>query len=484
MDRQTFAVNPRLPVSLRRKKLRETHKFMRTDAGNAELFASQNADELRYDHVRRCWFRWNGHIWMRDKDLYIMRRAKGVARCRMENALGLPESDDRAKEIKWALSSEGTYRLKALLEQAKATEPLTDSGEDWDSDPYLLAVKNGVIDLRKGTLRAGRPEDRITLQSQVPFDPSATCPRWEQFLHEILGGDEEVIRFVQRALGYCLTGATTEQCLFLCYGDGSNGKSTFLNVIAYILGLGEYAHNLPFSAFEIKSRSAIPNDVAALVGKRFVTAVETGEAQRLNEARVKALTGSDPVTARFLFADYFTFQPVAKFWLAFNHKPVVEDDSYGFWRRIRLIPFTQIFEESRKDKQLEAKLREEAPGILAWMVRGCLEWQEKGLGLPRAVEEATLEYRSESDLLNEFIEECCVLASELCVSSASLWDEYEKWARGQGQSSLQRRAFAGRVQRLNGVKLGRLGAAGTRGWRGIGLKKDIPLTWKVGDLCD
>jgi putative DNA primase/helicase len=346
---------------------------------------------------------------------------------------------------------------------------LADSGDNWDSNPYLFAVRNGVIDLRTGELRAGRSDDRITMRSPVESEQSAKCERWEKFLTEIFGGDEELIGFVRRAVGYCLTGDTSEQCLFLAFGDGSNGKSTFLNIVGYILG--DYAHNLPFSAFEVKKNSSIPNDVATLVGRRFVTAVETSESQRLNEARIKALTGGDRITARFLHAEYFTFQPAAKFWLAFNHKPRVTDDSHGFWRRIRLIPFTQTFDETRKDRQIESKLRSEAPGILAWAVAGCMEWQRQGLGTPQAVEDATREYRSENDVIAEFVDSCCVIDPAESALSGDLFSSYGHWAKSQGESwPLTQRGLTERITKLAGVRSDRVGKQRARGFSGIGLK--------------
>jgi putative DNA primase/helicase len=224
-------------------------------------------------------------------------------------------------------------------------------------------VPNGVVDLEHGALRPGKREDRITLCTAVPFDPSATCARWERFLREIFGGDEPLAAFVHRAIGYSLTGDTGEQCCFMGYGHGSNGKGTLVNTLKYILG--DYSWNMPFSTLEMRDRAGIPNDVAALDGRRFVVASETNDGARLNEARVKALTGCDPVTARFLHGEFFTFEPVAKFWLSVNHKPVIKDDSHGFWRRLRLIPFLQRFDVN---PNLADELRAEGRGILAWAV--------------------------------------------------------------------------------------------------------------------
>ena len=198
----------------------------------------------------------------------------------------------------------------------------------WDADPWLLAVANGVVDLRTGTLREGRPDDRITMHSPVCYIPEAVCPRWLAFLGEVFGDDDELIDFIWRACAYSLTGLTNAECHFLCFGSGCNGKGTFNRVQRDILG--DYAANTAFSTLEMSSRNSIPNDLAALYGKRLVTASELNEAVRLNEARMKMLAGQDPVTARFLHGEYFTFVPNAKFWLAVNHKPMVNDDSTGF----------------------------------------------------------------------------------------------------------------------------------------------------------
>ena len=209
------------------------------------------------------------------------------------------------------------------------------------------------------------------MSTSVPFVRDAQATRWERFLDDIFSSDHELIAFVQRFIGYCLTGMTTEQALALFYGRGANGKTTFINVISRVLG--DYAHNLPFSTVELRQRASIPNDLAALDGRRFVTASETNDGVRLNEARIKALTGCDRLSARFLHGEWFSFQPVAKFVLAVNHKPVVRDDSKGFWRRIRLVSFTQCFEGRRRDDQLEQRLLEEAEGILCWAVEGCFD---------------------------------------------------------------------------------------------------------------
>ena len=321
--------------------------------------------------------------------------AKCAARMRLQSADNLGNEDERTKQVQWARESESRARLEATLRLARTEYPIADAGSDWDADPLLLGVRNGVVDLRTGNLRAGERSDKITLQAGVAFDPEAVAPRWERFLGEIFEGDRDRIDYVQKCVGYSLTGNVSEQCVFICFGEGANGKSTLLDAIAHVLG--DYARNLPFSALEHGARQAIPSEIASLMGRRFVTAIETDESARLNEARIKALTGGDVVTARFLYGEWFTFAPTAKYWLAFNHPPQVADASRGFWRRVRMIAFPHEFTNAEADQTLSATLRAEAPGILAWIVRGCLKWQREGLNAPDSIRSATQAYREECD---------------------------------------------------------------------------------------
>ena len=287
-------------------------------------------------------------------------------------------------------------------------------------------MQNGVLDLTTGGIRDGRPDDRITIHSPVTYDPFATCPRFQQFLQEIFEEDADLISFVHRAVGYSLTGRTIEQVVFIAFGNGANGKGRLFSALRS--AIGPLGWNMPFSTFELKGRSSVPNDLAALVGRRFVTASETNEGTRLNEARVKALTGEDDITARFLSKELFEFRPVAKFWLAVNHKPRVSDDSYGFWRRVRLIPFNRQFGPDEADPDLEKKLLAERAGILAWMVQGALEWQKHGLNAPESVMAATAEYKEESDPLLDFISVRCDVGPEKSVSGSDLYRSYQDWA--------------------------------------------------------
>ena len=245
--------------------------------------------DLRFDHARSRWLIWEKHRWAPDSDGKIHRLAKEATRARYKAALEIEDLDLRGKTASFAVRSESRQRLDACLALARSEHPMTDPGLNWDADPYLLGVANGVVDLRTGILRPGHPEDRLTMQVPVEYDLKAECPRWEQFLHQVFQCDWELIGFVQRAMGYSLTGSVREQVLFLCYGTGSNGKSVFLNMLRH-LG-GDYAMNIPFTVLELQHRPSLTNDLAAMAGRRLVTSSETNESTRLNEARIKALTG-------------------------------------------------------------------------------------------------------------------------------------------------------------------------------------------------
>jgi putative DNA primase/helicase len=403
-------------------------RYLRADSGNAELFADMHGETLRYDHLRGKWIGWRGHYWKIDEDGHVWRLAKATARELFKIASEIGDREEREAETAWALKTMNRDRLTSMLKLAENEHPITDSGHQWDLDPYLLGTPNGVVDLRTGLSRAGKQSDRITAITGVPFDPDATCPAWEEFLSQVFG-NEDIIDFMWRAVGYSLTGEVREHHFFILYGKGSNGKSTFLEILRFVLG--NYAANTPFSTLESQKNSgSIPNDLAALLGRRFVTSVETADGARFNEPRVKALTGGDITTARFLFREFFDFYPVLKLWLATNHKPRVRDDTEGFWRRPLLIGFERTFERGKTaDDSLIDKLKAEGAGILAWAVRGCLEWQRTKLNPPAAITSATQAYRQESDPLGEFYPEVCEVKRERKVGAAELYDAYLAWAK-------------------------------------------------------
>jgi len=406
-----------------------------TEAGAAQRFARLHGDDLRYDHRCGRWLVWQGHRWAPDTDAAVTRIGLDFARAWQQVALDILDVKIKQATMTQAMSLERRDRLVSMLTLARDLRPIADAGDKWDADPWLKGVHNGVIDLRTGTLRPGRRDDRITMVAGVAFDPEAVCSRWERFMSEVFGHDADLIGFVRRAIGYSLTGDVGEQCLFFAYGSGSNGKGTLLNTLR-ITVLGDYGHALAFSALEHDRRpGAQSNELAALLGRRMVVSSEASEGRRLDEGRIKWLTGGDPIRARFLYAESFEFMPSCKFWLAANHKPIVGDDSHGFWRRIRLIPFEQSFPI---DPTLAGTLAAEAPGILAWAVRACLEWQQHGLQAPAIVTKATAEYRRDSDVLGAFADEALEQDHNSEVGAADLYEHYTRWADTQHLSVRER----------------------------------------------
>lgn len=415
---------------------RADHELKRdpfTEAGAAERFTRLHGDDVRFDHHRHRWLLWDGQRWVPDADGAITRLALNFVRQWQAEAAHAEASLETREAIsRFTYKLERSGALHNVLTLARDFKPIADDGKGWDRDPWALGVQNGVVDLRTGELRPGEPADRITMTAGVPFDPDAAAPRWERFVAEVLV-DPDVVGFIRRAIGYSLTGITTEQILVLLHGTGANGKGTLTNTVKRVVG--DYGWNMPFATIELRDRSSIPNDLAALMSRRFVTASETNDGTRLNESRVKALTGCDPVTARFLHGEFFTFEPCAKYWLSVNHKPVVRDDSFGFWRRLRLVPFTQTFPVNH---ELGLELATELPGILAWCVRGCLEWQRIGLQPPAAVVQATRDYETDSDVIGGFITDACELAPMAEVRATDLFEHYKRWANAQGLSDRER----------------------------------------------
>jgi len=285
----------------------------------------------------------------------------------------------------------------------------------------------------------------LTKLAVAPYHPEAQCPTFDAFLWRIMGENQDLINFVQRAAGYNLTGDTGEQCFFLCYGRGSNGKSTLLDTLRALVG--DYGKQTDFSTFLQKRSDTIRNDLAALAGVRFACAIEAGEGQRLAETIIKQLTGGDSVSARFLHREFFEFKPAFKAWLAANHTPEIRGTDHAMWRRVRLIPFTVTIPDEEIDKGLgERLLLEELPGILAWAVRGCMEWQRLGgLGEPAAVLAATGEYREEMDVIAGFLSDCCMVGDGYRVGASDLYAAYKVWAEGDGDKPLSNTKFGRRL---------------------------------------
>ncbi|MDP1722954.1 MAG: phage/plasmid primase, P4 family [Candidatus Gottesmanbacteria bacterium] len=428
-----------------------------TDTSNAEKIVELFGDRVRFDHRRKRWLLWKSPRWCPDDSGEINRFAVLAVKQLYSDAKDIEDLSKRTAVAKWAIQSESKMRLDASTGIAKNLLPIADNGQEWDQHKNLLACENGIIDLNDGSFREGKQEDRITMSTHISYDPAATCPRWEQFIGEIFEGNEELIRFVHKALGYTLTGDTSEQVVFFCYGIGSNGKSVLFSTLRNVLG--DYSHDAPFHTFQ-RNQTTTSNDLASLEFKRMVVSSEVLGGRKIDESRLKNISGGDAITARYLYAEGFTFEPHCKIWLFVNHKPLVSDDSLGFWRRVRLIPFTRIFTTAQQDLKLTQKLQTEQSGILNWLIQGCLLWQQEGLQpIPQCVLEATSEYQQESDTLADFINEKCELLPTVETKASDLWKAYQAWAIEQGydkKESLGSKTFyqkiGERYKRLEGKK--------------------------------
>jgi putative DNA primase/helicase len=439
-------------------------EFKLTDLGNAERLVHHFGDRIRYCHAWKKWLIWDGVRWVVDQRGQIQQLAKKVVRKIYRETESATYPENRQAIAKHALASESDQRISAMIALAQSEVSITP--DMLNGYPWHLNCLNGTVDLRTGHLLPHQMEHFITKLAPVSYDPKATCPRWLEFLRRIMDGNNQLIDFLQRAVGYALTGETSEQCFFIFYGSGANGKSTFLQAMSYVLG--DYSMSTPTETLLVKRRGAIPNDVARLKGARFVVACEADAEQRLAESLIKQMTGGDTISARFLHQEWFDFEPSHKVFFGTNHKPVIKGTDYAIWRRIRLVPFEITIPEGERDKSLPEKLKEEAAGILAWAVQGCLKWQRQGLGVSEEVKAATDNYREEMDVLGEFLKDRCRQSPDSRVSSKNLFEAYTAWCEENGQEPVGQRAFVSALKE-KGFNRSRLGSGGVRGWIGIEL---------------
>ncbi len=437
-----------------------------TDLGNAKRLVARHGRDLRYCHLWRTWLVWDGCLWRKDESGEVVRRAKETALAIYPEA-GIPQDEELRKAIaKHAARAEAESRVKAMIALAESEPGIPVAPGDLDRDLWLLNVANGTLDLRTGCLREHRQDDLITKLAPVPFEREAPCPTWERFLAHIFDGNDDLISFIQWGVGYSLTGDTREQCLFIEYGTGSNGKSTKLRILTDLLG--DYAQWTPTETLLLKRSGAVTNDLARLRGARFVAAAEAESGRRLAEALVKMITGGDRIVARFLFGEFFEFLPTFKVWLAVNHRPVVRETTLALWRRIRLIPFTVTIPDEQQDKTMTDRLRAELPGILAWAVRGCLAWQREGLGVPDEVRQATSAYQAAMDVMAEFLTECCEQVPSVSATAAELYAAYRTWCESNGERPESQRRFGEALTERGFV---RVRSGGVRMWRGLRLRE-------------
>ena len=437
------------------------------DIGNAERFVREHGANLRFNHTTGKWQTWNGKVWEEDAQNRCVELAKKTVRAMVN---GIVHSDDESLPVsglKWAARSSNVTRLNAMLSLAQSDPTVSTIHTDWDSHEDIFNVQNGTYALDGDLFRPHSRSDLLTKISPAAYEPAAVAPSWSSFLIKIFAGDPELISFLQRAVGYSLTGRTAEQCLFFCYGTGKNGKSVFLETMKILFG--QYWQKAPESLLMMKAQEGIPNDVARLQGARFVVSSEIAEGRRLNEARLKDLTGSDTITALYLHQEFFEFCPTHKFWVAGNHKPIISGTDEGVWRRIRLIPFSVIIPECerRPISDLLEDFRAELSGILNWALEGYRQYKIIGLQPPAVVCNASAGYRQEMDVLGQFLGEHCVIGLSNLTPSKDMYERYVQYCQASGDHPKNNRLFANLLKE-RGFTM-RAGSGNRRVWEGIGL---------------
>ena len=440
------------------------HDLPLSDYTNAEELVWRHGKNMRYCYPWGKWLLWNERYWELDTTGHIMRLAKET----VKHLARRLETVDDEKSKAWLAhikSSLNTGRLTAMVQQAQcevAVKP-----EQLDQHPWLLNCANGTLDLRTGTLRPHARDDLLTIGLDVSYDPHAAYPTWDTFLHKIMQGNATMIAFLQRVVGYAASGSVQEQKLFVLWGTGANGKSTFLNTLLTLLG--PYGMKATSDLLMMSKSDRHPTERTDLCGKRLVAAIETEQGRRLSEVFVKEATGGDRIRARRMREDNWEFSPTHTILLGTNHKPEIRGTDLAIWRRVTLIPFTVTIPTDEQDPTLMAQLETEFPGILAWVVRGCLAWQTDGLQVPAAVEDATADYKKEMDILQAFLDECCFVdkgKKSPFTKATELYTAYQQWCGRGGEEAVTQRRF--------GTSLGERGFTNDKKnfgkvWEGIGL---------------
>lgn len=416
--------------------------FSYDDTGNAERFVYRNKEVTRYSYTNKCWYFYDGKQWVSDTTGQIKRLLDKVVEEMKKEDVYMADGVDEEEAIKafqkHIKSSRSNRGKTAMLKETEHHLPV--SPDDFDKDKSVFNVQNGYLDLINGNLKDHDRKKMFTKISNVEFTDKIDCPRWIDFLNEIFEYDQELIDFIQKSVGYSLTGSTREQCMFILFGNGRNGKSVFLDIINDILGT--YATNIQPQTLMVKQQTSGANsDIARLKGSRLVTTTEPNDGVRLDEGLVKQLTGGDKVTARHLYGNEFEFDPEFKIWMATNHKPIIRGTDDGIWRRLKMIPFEYQIPDNKVDKNLKYKLRKELSAILNWALEGALKWQKEGLKNPRVVEKANQEYRVEMDVTELFIQECCEVDKDYSIQAKTLYQTYIEWAKENSQYQMSNTRF-------------------------------------------
>jgi putative DNA primase/helicase len=428
-------------------------------------FSRRHAAELRYVAALGRWYRWDGKLWREDDTLAVFDLVRTI--CRRASA----ECGEGEKATATRLAGGAT--VAAVERLARADRQHAATIDQWDCDQFLLNTPAGTVDLRTGEIHAHQPRQYLTKITAA--GPGSECPLWLKFLERITNHSPELQSFLQRIVGYCLTGSTREHAIFFLYGTGANGKSVFLSTIGGMLR--DYAKTAPVSSFTASNNQQHPTDIAGLRGARLVTAIETETGSRWAESKIKTLTGGDKITARFMRQDFFEFFPQFKLFVAGNHKPELQSVDEAMRRRLHMIPFIVTIEKEERDPELTEKLRAEIPGILGWAIEGCLAWQREGLNPPAVVRNATDQYLAAEDALGMWIEDHCVTGPRHWVAGAALFKNWSQWCDRAGERPGTQKHFAQALE-ARGFRQERTNKA--RGFAGIALRSDVGVTDVTG----
>lgn len=467
-----------------------------TDSANAEAVVREHGRGYLFVLAWSAWLAWDGRRWssegargkLAEAIKITMRLEWSRARARLLEAeelmriAGLAgQKDEKAERIakrekgllRWYEQSQNQAKIEACTKRLEAMLPV--SHESLDRAPWLLNVANGTIDMRTADLRAHAREDLLTQLTEIEYHDDASCPTWDEFIRSAMGGNLELALYLQRFVGYAATGHVSEHALLFCYGVGRNGKSTFMAMVHRILG--EYACAAPRELLFASKNERHPEEIARLHGKRLAVCAEVPQEAKLDEAKVKDLTGGDVVSCRRMRENSWDLHPTHSFFLSGNHKPNIAGTDDGIWRRLRLVPWLVQVAEGDVDRELPAKLWAEREGILRWIVQGCLEWQRIGLCDPEIVKGATREYREESDAIGRYLAERVVFSAEERIARAPLRKDYETWCEEQGYQPLGARRFAQRLRDSGVTEVSvRVGMGVANGWRGCRLRASTEFT--------
>jgi len=436
----TAAINGAFSLDL--AKAHALNQFTLGDDGNSQRYALLCGGRIKHCEALG-WTYWDGKHWQSSADQPALALAKRTVRT-MYAAAAFATSDSATKALlDHAKRTEHSSRLQAMLTLAKPEPTIMSRYEVWDTDLYALNVANGTVDLATGELRKHNPADRITKLSPVVYDSTATSLLWETFLHTVFDDNNHLIDFMQRLIGYSLCGHTREDRFALLWGSGANGKTTLLNTIRHLMGT--YASHVRPETFMSATSSGVPNELAALEGRRFVTTVETDEGRKFAEGLLKQFTGGEPIQCRFLHREFFTYVPEGHLFVASNHRPVIKGTDDAIWRRVLLIPFTVTIPPENRDRMLCDRLKEEASAILNWCLDGYRKYAAEGLNPPDEVLAAVQDYRAEQNLIGQFLDECCETGDEHEVKCSDLRNRYNQWCADNGERAMTSQMFGRRI---------------------------------------